>query len=159
MKARLQREVDGLPGGFEMKDVQELDYLQCVINETLRLYGSVSGSLPRMTPNGGKEVGGYFVPEGVIVSTQSFTFHRDEAVFVGLRRLVSTYRLFEGLCMLTSYQVFSGTMEMSDARNERSVHAIWYPGSWFVLFSSFETFMARINRANFRTACIGMQLA
>jgi cytochrome P450 len=81
VRARLQEEVEFLAGEFSMADIQKLSYLQLVINESLRLYGSVSGSLPRATPKGGSQLGAYFVPGGTTVTTQSFTVHRNPNIF------------------------------------------------------------------------------
>ena len=81
VKAQLQEEVESLPENFTVADVQKLKYLHLVINEALRLYGSVSGSLPRATPKGGSWLGEYFIPEGTTVTTQSFTVHRNPSIF------------------------------------------------------------------------------
>jgi cytochrome P450 len=81
VKTRLQRELHEIDGHVSIVGVQRLRYLQCVINETLRLNGAVSSSLPRVTPKGGKEIGGYFIPEDTLVSTQAWTLHRNSEVF------------------------------------------------------------------------------
>jgi cytochrome P450 len=81
VRARLQEEVESLVGEFSVADIQKLSYLQLVINESLRLYGSVSGSLPRAIPKGGSQIGGYFIPEGTTVTAQSFTLHRNPDIF------------------------------------------------------------------------------
>ncbi|RDL40157.1 uncharacterized protein BP5553_00136 [Venustampulla echinocandica] len=81
VKAKLQREVDSLPLDFSVAEVQSLPYLQLVITEMLRMYGSASGSLPRATPAGGKQIGEWFVPEGTEVSTQAYTLHHNPDIF------------------------------------------------------------------------------
>lgn len=81
VKARLQDELRCLKDDFSIGDVQALKYLHCVINETLRLNGSVSSTLQRITPKGGREIGGYFIPEETRVTTQSFTLHRNPDIF------------------------------------------------------------------------------
>jgi len=76
------KEVQSLPEGFTSDDVAtRCPYVNCVIEETLRLYNSVPGSLPRMVPKGGKEFVGFYVPEGITVATQAYTDHRDASVF------------------------------------------------------------------------------
>jgi cytochrome P450 len=81
VKERLLSEVNSLPADFTISDVQKLQYVQMVVNEALRLYGAVSSSLPRVPPPGGKKVGDHFIPEGTVVTTQSFTLHRNPEVF------------------------------------------------------------------------------
>ena len=80
--SRLRQEVTiSLSSEVSIQDLQSLPYLHCVIQETLRLYGAVSGGLPRRTPRGGCQVGEVFVPEGTTVTTQSFTLHRNPDIF------------------------------------------------------------------------------
>jgi cytochrome P450 len=81
VKVRLSREVRSLPEDFSISDVQKLPYVQMVVSESLRLYGAVSSSLPRVPPVGGSKIGNYFVPEGTVVTTQAFTIHRNSEVF------------------------------------------------------------------------------
>ncbi|KAE9376181.1 putative cytochrome P450 [Stipitochalara longipes BDJ] len=81
VKARLLKEVQSLPKSFSISDVQKLQYVQMVVNESLRLYGAVSSSLPRVAPVGGRKMGNHFIPEGITVTTQSFTLHRNPEVF------------------------------------------------------------------------------
>lgn len=81
VKTRLQNELRCLKDDFSIGDVQALKYLHCIIDETLRLNGSVSSTLQRITPKGGRDIGGYFLPEETLVSTQSFTLHRNPDIF------------------------------------------------------------------------------
>ncbi|KAF4306229.1 cytochrome P450 [Botryosphaeria dothidea] len=78
VQAKLEEEVAALHDGFTDADLELLPFLTAVINETLRIWGASSGSLPRTVPRGGAELTGHFVPEGYTVSTQSWTLHRDE---------------------------------------------------------------------------------
>lgn len=82
IKQHLMKEIDNdLGEAFSAKQACALPYLNCVIRETLRLYGAAPGSLPRVVPADGRWLGGFFVPEGTEVSTQAFTLHRDPAIF------------------------------------------------------------------------------
>ncbi|KAK0261559.1 hypothetical protein LTR35_017868 [Friedmanniomyces endolithicus] len=81
IRSRITAEIATLPEVFEDKDLKELGYLDCVLNETLRLYGAAPGFLPRIVPTGGRELCGYFLPAGTRVSTQSWSTHRDTQVF------------------------------------------------------------------------------
>lgn len=77
----------------------ELPVLDAVVNETLRLHPAAPASLQRSTPAGGREIDGYFIPEGVsavdsssahdrwlillqtVVSMQCYTTQRNPDVF------------------------------------------------------------------------------
>lgn len=78
LRASLEEEVAKLGDSFTDADLEQLPLLNAVINETLRLYCAVPGSLPRVVPEGGATLDGYFVPPGTTVSTQAYTIHRDE---------------------------------------------------------------------------------
>ena len=54
-------------------------YLKCVIAETLRLWGPLNGSAPRVSP--GKTICGRWVPKGTIVETCAYTSARDARFF------------------------------------------------------------------------------
>lgn len=80
LQKRLEDEVGALE---ELSDVQleELPLLNAIIDESLRVYGAAPGSLPRVVPEGGATLSGYYVPAGTTVSTQAYSIHRDEEVF------------------------------------------------------------------------------
>ena len=81
VQRQLQAEVASLPSNFIEDDLEQLPYLNAVIEETLRLYGAAPGSLPRVVPQGGATLGGYLIPEDTIVSTQAYTTHRIPEIF------------------------------------------------------------------------------
>lgn len=81
VRDRIISEVQTLDHGFTSKDALALPYLDCVIQETLRLYGAAQGCLPRLVPKDGAVLGGRFLPAGTMVSTQAYTRHRDPTVF------------------------------------------------------------------------------
>lgn len=81
VKEKLLRELEHLPRDLEYRHVRNLPYLNCVVEEALRRYGAAPGSLPRDVPAGGASLGGTYIPEGVIVSTQGYSIHRDPKVF------------------------------------------------------------------------------
>lgn len=63
------------------EDCKDLPYTQGVINETLRLRTTVSVGLPRVVPKGGAIVCGRFFEEGTVLSTPTYTVHRDTRVW------------------------------------------------------------------------------
>lgn len=65
---------------FSDAEVRRLPYLNCVVEEALRLYGAVPSGLPRTIPGRGAELAGYWFPVGVSVTTQSYSLHRDPSV-------------------------------------------------------------------------------
>ncbi|KAL4890743.1 cytochrome P450 [Aspergillus ambiguus] len=77
----LVEEVSQLPESFTDDRLRELNYLNCVIDETLRLYSAAPGSLKRVVPPGGAVLGGFAVPEGTTVTTQGYTLHRNPEIF------------------------------------------------------------------------------
>ena len=85
----LEEEVGTLDDGFADKNLEALPYLNAVIEESLRLYGSAPGSLPRTVPKDGLHVKGYYIPAGYTVETQAYTIHRDATVFDNPNRYYS----------------------------------------------------------------------
>ena len=77
----LEDEVGRVDPSYNEAVLEELPLLNAVIIETLRLYGAAPGSLPRSVPHRGGIFGGHHVPEGVTVSTQSYTIHLDETLY------------------------------------------------------------------------------
>ncbi|PNS15597.1 Isotrichodermin C-15 hydroxylase [Sphaceloma murrayae] len=78
---RLEEEVAALDDGFGDAELEQLPYLNAVIQEALRLYGAAPGSLPRVVPQTGLTVQGYQIPPGTTVCTQAYTIHRDASTF------------------------------------------------------------------------------
>jgi cytochrome P450 len=81
LQRKLEEEVATLPEEFMEKDVVELPLLNAIVEETHRLYGAAPSSLPRVVPKGGSHLGGHYIAEGTTVSTQAYTFHRDENIW------------------------------------------------------------------------------
>jgi cytochrome P450 len=81
LRAKLEEEVADLPDDFCDAEVEKLPLLSAAINESLRLYGAVPGTLPRAVPKGGVTLGGYHIPGGIEASTQAWSLHRDPSLF------------------------------------------------------------------------------
>ncbi|KAH6612393.1 cytochrome P450 [Boeremia exigua] len=61
--------------------LDQLPYLNLIMQEALRLYAPGTMSLPRYVPKEGRVIDGYFVPGKTVVACQSHTLHRDAGVF------------------------------------------------------------------------------
>ena len=63
------------------EDCKDLPFTQAVIYETLRLRTTVSVGLPRVVPAGGATVCGQHFKAGTVLSTPTYTTHRDTRVW------------------------------------------------------------------------------
>lgn len=83
LQARLEAEVAAVDDINLLNDafLEKLPLLNSVIDETLRLYGSIPANLPRVVPSKGAKFGDYEIPGGLEVETQAYTLHRDENVY------------------------------------------------------------------------------
>ncbi|KAF5668798.1 cytochrome P450 monooxygenase [Fusarium denticulatum] len=63
------------PHHFSFKETQEMQYLQAVIKEALRLHPAVGQPLERVVPAGGATIAGQFFPEGTIVGVNCWVEH------------------------------------------------------------------------------------
>jgi cytochrome P450 len=81
IRDRLCGELKTLPPGFGAQELRELPFLNQVINETLRVYTAAPAPFPRLVPDGGVHLAGYYMPGGIEVSAQAFSMHRDPAIF------------------------------------------------------------------------------
>ncbi|XBI65361.1 hypothetical protein VPH35_045230 [Triticum aestivum] len=80
---KAQAEIDASIGTSRMvtaDNVPRLSYLQCIINETLRLYPAAPLLLPHESSIDCK-VGGYEVPSGTMLIVNAYALHRDPAVW------------------------------------------------------------------------------
>ncbi|PPD96229.1 hypothetical protein GOBAR_DD06725 [Gossypium barbadense] len=74
------RNVVGKKAQIDMKDVDEMNYLKCVIKETLRLHPAVPLLVPRRTRSK-INLGGYEIPSNIMVFFNSWAIHRDPEVW------------------------------------------------------------------------------
>lgn len=81
LQRKLEEEVATLPENFKDTDMESLPWLNATMQETLRVYAAVPGTLPRLVPKGGVTIAGHFIPEGMTVGTQAYTIHRKEDIW------------------------------------------------------------------------------
>ncbi|KAK0461977.1 cytochrome P450 monooxygenase pc-bph [Desarmillaria tabescens] len=84
IQAKLRAELDAhIPGNHSVsfEDVQQLPYLDACINETLRMYSAVPGSLPRVVPEGGMSISGHDIVAGATVGVHIYSLHHDPTVW------------------------------------------------------------------------------
>ena len=81
IKLKLVEELATLPPNPRFEQLENLVYLQNVIQEAMRLHPAIPGSLPRIVPACGRKFAKYVLPAGTQVSTQAWTFQRNPAVF------------------------------------------------------------------------------
>lgn len=81
---KLHEELDSVFGedrdrDITTEDIKKLNYLSCVIKESLRLFPSVPVIIRKMVED--IEIGGHVIPAGIDVSMAIFLLHRDPAQF------------------------------------------------------------------------------
>lgn len=76
LQSRIEDEVSSLPEDYRDSDLEPLPWLNATLQETLRVYCAVPGTLPRTVPAAGMTVDGHFLPGGTTVGTQAYTMHR-----------------------------------------------------------------------------------
>ncbi|KAK1468235.1 hypothetical protein CMEL01_00002 [Colletotrichum melonis] len=63
------------------REAQALPYLQAVIKESLRLHPATGLTMPRVVPEGGRQLAGSFFPAGNVVGINAWTAHHNKEVF------------------------------------------------------------------------------
>ena len=81
LQKKLEEEVATLPEDFNDSDMERLPLLNATMQEVLRIYAAVPGTLPRVVPKGGITIAGHYLPEGSTVGTQAYTMHRKESIW------------------------------------------------------------------------------
>lgn len=62
-------------------EAEKLQYLNAVIEESLRIYPPIPVGLPRIIPAGGASVAGHYVPENTVVSGQHYAAYHSPTNF------------------------------------------------------------------------------
>ncbi|KAM6518593.1 hypothetical protein FSOLCH5_007356 [Fusarium solani] len=79
IKEHQQRAAD--PRHFSFKETQDMEYLQAVLKEGLRLHPATGQPLERVVPKGGATIAGQFFPEGTIVGVNTWVEHVNSTIF------------------------------------------------------------------------------
>ena len=70
-----------LSNPITFKETQQLEYLQAVIKESMRLIPAVAMPLARTVPDGGAEICGRYFPVGTVVGIHAWVAHQNTEVF------------------------------------------------------------------------------
>ena len=81
VKSKLLNELATCSPSPSWEELESKPYLNCVVQESLRLHPGVQGTLPRVVPKEGATLAGLFLPGGTVVGTQAYTMHRDALAF------------------------------------------------------------------------------
>ena len=95
----LRTEIEGLwkeDTPFEVRDFQNAEYLNGVIDEAMRMHPPVPSGVQRITPSEGVTIDGVFIPGGVNIAVSSWAIGRCKSpnpnIFVGPTISLSTSR-------------------------------------------------------------------
>ncbi|KAF8859367.1 cytochrome P450 [Acephala macrosclerotiorum] len=142
--AKLQEELNTafpspLPADWvaEWAECKDLPYVNGVIHETLRLRTTVSVGLPRVVSKGGMKVCGEFFEEGTVLSTPTYTTHRDPRVW-GSNALDFVPERWEGEKKVELEKVFLGFSYGPRACIGRNVAFMELKKTVATLFRRFE---------------------
>lgn len=86
-KRKLVEEIDTqmkegrLTDSITLEQTKHMPYLQACLYEGLRCHPAVGMSLPRVTPTGGIETDGRYLPAGTVVGVNPWVLHRDTKVY------------------------------------------------------------------------------
>ena len=58
-------------------ETSKLPYLNATLKETLRIRPTAAAGLERVVPKGGREIAGYYLPAGTLVSVPTYTIHHN----------------------------------------------------------------------------------
>ena len=82
-RGRLLQDIElaGLPDKPTNDQLRSISYLDHVIDETLRLHPVIVGPLPRVVPEGGRMLGGQFIPQDITVNPFTYRLQRNSDLF------------------------------------------------------------------------------
>ncbi|KAK1842043.1 cytochrome p450 pisatin [Colletotrichum chrysophilum] len=84
---KLRKELDNaeaegsISNPITFREAQALPYLQAVIKESLRLHPATGLTMPRVVPEGGRQLAGAFFPAGNVVGINAWIAHHNKEVF------------------------------------------------------------------------------
>lgn len=71
-----------IPGHFVDKDLETVEYLEAIINETLRMYNPLCNNGQRTTPSEGVFIDGIFIPGGTQLIIPIHSMHRCKKIYL-----------------------------------------------------------------------------
>ncbi|XP_026432495.1 cytochrome P450 71A1-like [Papaver somniferum] len=75
------RRVLGNKFKIEEADINQMDYLKCIVKEILRLHPPIPTLVPRESPNSTTKLAGYDIPPNTTVYINAWAIHRDSKVW------------------------------------------------------------------------------
>ncbi|WYZ42238.1 hypothetical protein EsH8_V_001133 [Colletotrichum jinshuiense] len=84
---KLRKELDdaeaegSISNPITFRESQALPYLQAVVKESLRLHPATGLTMPRVVPEGGRQLAGIFFPAGNVVGINAWIAHHNKEVF------------------------------------------------------------------------------
>ena len=77
----------GIDNDFSIHELQNCEYLQSIIDETMRLHPPVPDGVYRLTPPEGLQIGDHFIPGNVTIINPTYTVQRCKLQFFNGGRL------------------------------------------------------------------------
>ncbi|PSS34121.1 hypothetical protein PHLCEN_2v1831 [Hermanssonia centrifuga] len=165
VQAKLQEALDqvlGPPGGDSengdtapYSKIKNIEYLQDVINEGLRLHSTVGIGLPRVVPEGGITVLGKTFASGTVISCPLYALHRLPSVWGNDAELFNPDRWSKGdrATMLKAFAPFSIGPRACLGRNLANMELLIFIATIFhrydfVLGTSGQKFMMALSESH-----------
>ncbi|KAJ5704931.1 hypothetical protein N7536_000620 [Penicillium majusculum] len=97
MRHRLRGELnDYCLESDDWSSLTKLPYLAAVVKETLRMYPSLPGLLPRVVPAGGRTIGQHYLPQGTIIAVSIYAMHQNAEAYPEPTRFIPERWLING---------------------------------------------------------------
>lgn len=84
---RLVEEIDDMDRAGKLSEIvtfaesSDMPYMQAYLKEAMRMHPAVGLLLERIVPEGGVDIGGYFIPAGTVIGANPWVVARDRDVY------------------------------------------------------------------------------